>query len=887
MRHKHLLGILLLATAVTAMAAGTAAELGAVRVENRDHAGVVTIQAGGPFTHTEYRPTDTLMLVDLTGVSAARQDSVLHVVSVAGVQSYRVLGYRSPTGAEVARVELNLAHGASAKVGDIPGGVEIRVSAADGGGPVAKLLPVAMAVTSGVTPATSAATPIKTSHISGISVVRGQSGMDIEVLGSGPMSAKTMKLSGPDRIVLDIPNSILEGRTREIPVHSSDIREVRAAHYQSNPPATRVVVDMTAMRDFEVVPSANKLVLRFKSSNASEKATQPAAETPLLAVKSAEKPVAPEITQKFAETRAAETPAPTTQAQKTNDAALQAKAPATDDPSATGVKLVQPTVLVLTPPGAQAPATSLLAASVTPTEKNPATPVVNSSAPAVIPAAFTAPANQPAPEKAVLTGRMRADYAASRFVGPDTPPPDTSSTPGSASLAMQPAAVNAALQQQAAQQQPLTSGGPVTTGCTNGRYNGEPINVNFKDIDLKDFFRLVHDISGLNVVLDSSVKGTLTMVLDDVPWDQALAIVLGNNGLECQLQGNVLRIATIETLKNEAEARRAQQEAQALAVTKQTFTRYLSYAHARDVVPIVKKFLSSRGDVVADERSNAVIVDDIPNRQGKIDELLSKLDRKTPEVEIEARVVSATRTFLRDIGTQVGFGWGGRNFSTGGNNQAISPISALPGPGFLPQWLTVPNQVAQIPLFSNLPGGTSNGLGINVLTSNYRLDFLLSMAESRGLAKVLSRPRVITQNNIKAVIKQGQRFPVVTQAQLGGPPTVQYIDALLRMQVTPQITADNTIFLDIDVENTTIQTSQSANQTNPTLNTSQSTTSVLVSDGETVVIGGVIVTSNLINIEQVPLLGSIPILGNLFKHTNINTTTQELLFFITPKIIQT
>lgn len=874
MRHKHLLGILLLATAVTAMAAGTAAELGAVRVENRDHAGVVTIQAGGPFTHTEYRPTDTLMLVDLTGVSAARQDSVLHVVSVAGVQSYRVLGYRSPTGAEVTRVELNLARGASAKVGDIPGGVEVRVSAANGGDTAAKSSPVAMAVTAGGTPA-------KTSHISSISVVRGQSGMDVEILGSGPMSAKTMKLSGPDRIVLDIPNSILEGRGREIPVHSNDIREVRAAHYQSNPPATRVVVDMSAMRDFEVVPSANKLVLRFKSSNASEKPTQPAAETPMLAVSSPEKSAGPQATQKAAETQA---PAPPTQ--KTDDAGLQAKAPAADDSSATGVKLTPPTVMVLTPPGSQAPATSLLAATVTPTEKNPAMPVADTSAPAIVPAAFKEPAGQPTPDKTVLTGRMRADHAASRFVGPDTPPPATSSTPGSASLAMQPAAVNAAIQQQAAQQ-PLTSGAPVTTGCTNGRYNGEPINVNFKDIDLKDFFRLVHDISGLNVVLDSSVKGTLTMVLDDVPWDQALAIVLGNNGLECQLQGNVLRIATIETLKNEAEARRAQQEAQALAVTKQTFTRYLSYAHAKDVVPIVKKFLSSRGDVVADDRSNAVIVDDIPDRQGKIDDLLSKLDRKTPEVEIEARVVSATRTFLRDIGTQVGFGWGGRNFSTGGNNQAVSPISALPAPGFLPQWLTVPNQVAQIPLFSNLPGGTSNGLGINVMTTNYRLDFLLSMAESRGLAKVLSRPRVITQNNIKAVIKQGQRFPVVTQAQLGGPPTVQYIDALLRMQVTPQITADNTIFLDIDVENTTIQTNQSANQTNPTLNTSQSTTSVLVSDGETVVIGGVIVTSNLINIEQVPLLGSIPILGNLFKHTNINTTTQELLFFITPKIIQT
>jgi type IV pilus assembly protein PilQ len=452
---------------------------------------------------------------------------------------------------------------------------------------------------------------------------------------------------------------------------------------------------------------------------------------------------------------------------------------------------------------------------------------------------------------------------------------------------MPPAAINAALQQQA--QQPVSAPGPMVTGCTSGRYTGEPINVNLKDLDLKDFFRLIHDISGLNVVLDPSVKGTLTIVLDDVPWDQALAIVLGNNGLECQLQGNVLRIATLETLKTEADARRAQQEAQALAVPKKTFTRYLSYAHAKDVVPIVKKFLSARGDVVADDRSNAVIIDDIPDRQPKIDELLTALDRKTPEVEIEARVVSTTRNFLRDIGTQLGFGWGGTNWAAGGGTGIVGPISVNQGPGFLPQWLTAPGDVTKIPLFSNLPAtNPTSGLSFNQTTSNYRLDFILTMAENRGLAKVLSRPRVITQNNIKALIKQGVRIPVVTLAQLGGPPTVQYIDAFLRLQVTPQITAENTIFLDVDVENTTPDfTNVTGQQLNPALNTSQSTTQVLVSDGETVVIGGVIQTQNNIAIAQVPLLGSIPVLGNLFKHTFIKTLTQELIFFITPKIIQT
>jgi type IV pilus assembly protein PilQ len=162
------------------------------------------------------------------------------------------------------------------------------------------------------------------------------------------------------------------------------------------------------------------------------------------------------------------------------------------------------------------------------------------------------------------------------------------------------------------------------------------------------------------------------------------------------------------------------------------------------------------------------------------------------------------------------------------------------------------------------------------------------MAESRGLLKILSRPHIVTQNNILALIKQGTRVPVVTNQQLGGPPTVTYIDAFLRLSVTPQITAENTIFLNVDVENTVPDfTRVTGQQLNPTLNTQQATTQVLVTDGGTVVIGGVVQTQNNLAIAQVPLLGSIPVLGNLFKHQTVNTQTQELIFFITPKIIQT
>jgi type IV pilus assembly protein PilQ len=486
------------------------------------------------------------------------------------------------------------------------------------------------------------------------------------------------------------------------------------------------------------------------------------------------------------------------------------------------------------------------------------------------------------PTAAAIEPPARAVTAAGKFVSR----PDGNLLPA-ASAAMQSSGVQPAVN-MAAEQKAQASQTPAITGP---KYTGEPISVNLKDVDLKDFFRLIHEISGLNVVLDPNVKGTLTIVLDDVPWDQALDIVLKNNDLSRQLEGNVLRIATVETMRKEAESRRAQVEAEALAVDKVTVTRFLSYAHSKDVVPTLKNFLTQRGDVISDDRTNALIIQDIPSVMPSIDRLLTQLDRKTQEVEIEARVVAATRSFARDIGTQLGFGWGNGNTSVGGASAVgSSPTSVF---GLSPLYPIIgtsvpsPTTGQQIPLFSNLPV-TSPNSGISFLnaSNNVRIDAVLTMAESRGLLKILSRPRVVTQNNIQALVRQGVRVPIVTQAQLGGPPTVTYVDAFLRLTVGPQITSEGTIFLNVDVENTTPDFGRTV-QGNPTLITQQATTQVLVTDGGTVVIGGVIQTQNSVNISQVPLLGNIPYLGNLFKRTSVSTSNQELIFFITPRIIQT
>src|SRR5713226_3628556 len=239
-----------------------------------------------------------------------------------------------------------------------------------------------------------------------------------------------------------------------------------------------------------------------------------------------------------------------------------------------------------------------------------------------------------------------------------------------ASSASQPAVNMAAEQKAQAQQAPAITG---------PKYTGEPISVNLKDVDLKDFFRLIHEISGLNVVLDPNVKGSLTIVLDDVPWDQALEIVLQNNGLDKQLEGNVLRIATNDTVKKEAETKRDLVKAQAEAVNQETATRVLSYAKASALRDTLKRFLSSRGDILADDRSNTLIIRDIPSVFPDIDALIKQLDRKSQQVEIEARVVSASRTFSREIGTQFGFSGAvnaGRNIFGGlpGNALFTSPL---------------------------------------------------------------------------------------------------------------------------------------------------------------------------------------------------------------------
>ncbi len=786
MTRKLVLGTLMAAALLGTMAQAAAPQLTEVMAAVQGNATVVTLRVNGPFTHTEYRPADDLLLVDLSGVTA-RQDEKTHPLRVPGASAYRVLNYKSASGADVARVEITLAAGVGVSVNEAANELHVRLTGGSGREAAPAPATPTAAPASAPAPATAGAVNLRD-----VQVKRGAEGVELSILASGPLTPKTMTLAAPDRLVIDLPNTVSSRKGREIVVNSKDVKAVRVARFQMDPPVTRVVVDLVAPRNYQLMPAGNKLTVKLR---------QPEAAVP----KEATDPLKKE-------------------AEKTESAGA---AP----PAAQEFVVVQPEF------------------------QN------------------TAQGQEPV---------ARAVTAAAKFASPQPEIAFAAAVAPTPSATLDPTAVNTAMMQAGG---PPSQAAPAArpTSCREiTRFTGEPISLNLKDADVKDFFRLVHEISGLNVVLDPQVRGTVTIVLDDVPWDQALAIVLKNNNMECELEGNVLRIATLDTLKKEADARKAQIDAQLLAVPKVQVTRFLSYAKAQDVTTTLKKFLTSRGEVIADIRTNALIIEDVPSVIPVVDRLLRELDRKTQEVEIEARVVAATRNFARDIGTQVGFGWGN-------NPTAVGGVGAV---GASPINVTETGELFQtigdsIPLFSNFPAlGPTSGLSFTNISRNYRIDVLLTMAESRGLLKILSRPRIVTQNNIQALVRQGVRLPIVTAAQLGGPPTVTYVDAFLRLTVTPQITAERTIFLNVDVENTVPDLSQAVGG-NPALLTQQATTQVLVADGGTVVIGGVIQTQNSVRIQQVPLLGNIPIFGELFKRRAVSTQTQELIFFITPKIIPT
>jgi type IV pilus assembly protein PilQ len=400
------------------------------------------------------------------------------------------------------------------------------------------------------------------------------------------------------------------------------------------------------------------------------------------------------------------------------------------------------------------------------------------------------------------------------------------------------------------------------------RYTGHPVSLDFSGADLRSVLRTFAEISGLNIVIDPTIQGTVDVSLRDVPWDQALDIILRANRLGYSVDGTIVRIAPLTVLADEESQRRKLSDEQALAGELRVMTRALSYARAEDLKALITATaLSQRGSIQTDVRTNTIIINDLPERLERASGLLTTLDVPQPQVEIEARIVQTNRSFANSLGVS----WGVRGAATPAIGNTL-PL-AFPNSGVATAGVNLPASPA--PSTASLALGSINGA--------LSLDVALSALERNGQGRILSTPRVSTQNNIEAEITQGIQIPIQTIAN--NTVTVSFRDAALTLKVTPQITAAGTVIMRISVANESPDFSRSINGI-PPIDTQRAATQVLVSDGETTVIGGIYVSREQTTQERTPALYRLPLLGWLFKKNLTEDESRELLIFLTPKIVK-
>jgi type IV pilus assembly protein PilQ len=432
-------------------------------------------------------------------------------------------------------------------------------------------------------------------------------------------------------------------------------------------------------------------------------------------------------------------------------------------------------------------------------------------------------------------------------------------------------------------------------------YSGERLTLNFQDIDVRSVLQLLADTSGQNIVVSDSVSGNLTLRLQNVPWDQALDIVLRTKGLDKRRQDNVIIIGPTEELANREKAElSARREVQELSPVRSEYLQ-VNYAKVADLAKLIRSgsgkdsMLSPRGTLSVDERTNTLLVQETAEKLADIRRLVQTLDVPVRQVLIEARIVIVSDTFERDLGARFGVTSAQKNGSNGllavtGNGAGADTItqSAIANLGSTGRVTPVQTPILDNRYQVNLPVANPAGtIGVSLLGGSYLVDLELSAAQNEGRGEVISSPRVITANQKQATIMQGTEIPYQESASSGAT-TTQFKNAVLSLKVTPLITPDNRVVLDIDVTDDAVgQLVQSATGGSvPSIDTRQIVTQVLVNDGQTVVLGGILETTKTKSTNKVPYLGDIPVLGHLFKTTTDVNNKTELLIFITPKILR-
>jgi type IV pilus assembly protein PilQ len=651
-------------------------------------------------------------------------------------------------------------------------------------------------------------------------------------------------LPDPARLVIDIDDAQATAKQRSYAVNSALLKTVRIGQFRSGSPSiVRVVADLNGnpVHEVHATPAGIRIELHSRAmENSSPTPAQSPAPQPKpverknIEVASAAAPVVARVPSAAPKVEVASAAAPVA-------ARVPSAAPKVEVASAAPPVVAH--VLSAPPQSEVVDAQSSVAPPLQPGQ-DAAKPDVQSTLPSEPDGRQAVAA--PVPNSANVTPAVLRAQAAAQVVRPG----------------------RGAMLQTAQEASAATPASPADQ--TKPVYTGEPISLNLKDVDLKDFFRLIHEISGLNIIIDPNVTGSVTLVLDSVPWDQALDIVLKDNELGKVMEGNVLRIARIQTLTAEQDQQTKLEAARLDAAPLVTMFRHLNYAKAAEVSTLLRTWvggaaLSRRGTVVVDLRGNTLIISDVQSQIPVLTDILNRIDKKVKQVSIEARVVLATADFTRLLATAL-YGTGTPGASTAAGMITNATTGIVPG-----------NVVPQ-----TAPAVTGFGtFAITNSSSRYLINSIISAQEERDQAKTISRPTIVTQNNMLGMVQQGVQIPV--QTTINNTISVQYVNATLRLEVTPQITDENDIYLVINVNNASVGTVVANG--NPSINTQQATTSVLIPDGGTVVFGGITVTSRSKSATYIPVLGNIPVLGHLFKTSNASDQDQELLFFVSPKIL--
>jgi type IV pilus assembly protein PilQ len=673
-------------------------------------------------------------------------------------------------------------------------------------------------------------------------------GVAVHLLGDGNLQAKDFVLANPPRIVIDLPGVKNGVRRKVLPVKGEPVSRVRVSQFQSAPePVTRIVLDLVRPAPYSVHLDGERLSVVVGGP---EKAVTSETTTPVVVAEAA--------------------PLPTT--------AREEKAAETAPAAPSRTEIVSPPPV--SPPATEPrPAASVEPAPTVPaaaaTVPDPANHLTEPPARAAEPAART---TEPAPRTAEPAPRT-AEPAVANPLPPGirearrTRPresvekPDRPDKLASKEDALFEAAAAVLAQQEQTQASELSAFQSRTLAEGQTQFTGEPISLDLKDADIKDVFRTISQLTGLNIVIDPEVRGTVTVQLENVPWDQALDLILKQNSLGYVLENNIMRIATTAKLQAEESDRARLAEARQAAEPTRTVIKKLSYARAAEITPTLKSIMSRRGDIVVDARTNTLIIREIPTFLPAVLQLIDNLDTATPQVMIESRIVETTKTLGRSLGINWGFN-GVADVAHGNTTNLVFPNNAEGG------------------FRVGLENGPVVGqIRLGNILDTFNLDISLTAAENQGLLKIISSPKLAALTNTPALIQSGVQIPV--QTTVNNTTTVIYVDATLRLEVTPQITAEGTILL-----NVTVQKREPAVALNLALGQNVPLTireyrgQVLVRDGGTTVIGGIFQINDQDQNNMIPGLWKIPILGNLFRNKTRTEKHDELLIFITPRILR-